>query len=137
MTRDVIAAPAPEEQERRHHGHDGARSSLTAQWLGFFLAPVTFFAHLQAAYLLVPWSCASGNHLVLQLVHAIALIVAIVGTMIARRVWVADDEGQPYGSGGAHSRARFLGVVGAVMGALFVLLLAAQWAASLFLSPCQ
>jgi hypothetical protein len=137
MTRDVIAAPTPEEQEHRHHGRDGARSSLTAQWLGFFLAPAAFFAHLQAAYLLVPWSCASGNQLVLQLVHAIALIAAAIGTVIARRVWVADDEGQPYGSGGPHSRARFLGVVGAVMGATFMLLLAGQWAASLFLSPCQ
>lgn len=36
-------------------------TSLAAQWTGFFLAPATFFAHLQVAYVLVPWSCARGN----------------------------------------------------------------------------
>jgi hypothetical protein len=132
-----VTAPTPHDAERRRHGHDGARSSLFAQWTGLFLAPAAFFAHLQIAYVLVPWSCATGDRLWLNVVDAVSVILALVGTAIARRVWTTDDLGQNGGAGGPSSRARFLGITGAVMGATFVLLLAAQWAAAWIISPCQ
>jgi hypothetical protein len=117
--------------------HPSAASSLGAQWTGFFLAPATFFAHLQVAYVLVPLACATGNHLWLHVAGALSVLLAIAGTMVARGVWTRDGGGAPGEHGGPPPRARFLGVTGTVMGALFTLLLAAQWAAAFILSPCQ
>jgi hypothetical protein len=114
-----------------------ASSSMAAQWTGFLLAPVAFFAHLQVAYVLVPLACATGNHLWLHLAGALSVLLAIAGTVIAWGVWTRDGGGAPGEHGGPSPRARFLGLTGAVMGAMFTLLLAAQWAAAFILSPCQ
>jgi hypothetical protein len=136
-TREGVTVPPPHDAERHRQGQDGARSSLGAQWTGFFLAPATFFAHLQLALVLVPWSCATGNHLWLNVVDALSVILAVIGTVIARRVWTADDLGQESGAGGPSSRARFLGISGAAIGGLLALILASQWAAAWIISPCQ
>jgi hypothetical protein len=132
-----LKASTPQDAEQRRGGRDRARSSLGAQWMGLFLAPAVFFAHLQLAYVLVPWSCATGNRIWPNVVDALSVTLAAGGVLIARHVWSRDDMGQESGAGGPSSRARFLGITGTVTGAMFVLLLAAQWAASWLISPCQ
>jgi hypothetical protein len=130
-------AATPHESEQRRQGRDTARTGLTAQWTGLFLAPAVFFAHLQIAYVLVPWSCTTGNHLWLNVTDALSVIGAAIGTLIAWRIWSREDDGQENAAAGRMSRARFLGFVGTVLGAMFVLLLAAQWSASWMIAPCQ
>jgi hypothetical protein len=63
--------------------------------------------------------------------------LAAIGALIARRVWLHEDAGQTSAAGGPQSRPRFLGLLGTVASAMFVLLLAAQWSASWLISPCQ
>lgn len=112
-------------------------TSTASQWRAFFLAPATFFAHLQLAYVLVPWSCARHTQLWLHLTGLLAVALAALGTFLCWRVWATEGREPPGQAGGPAPRARFVALTGMAMGGLFVILLAAQWAASLFLSPCQ
>ena len=131
----LIDAAARREGRERIIVHPA--TSLTSQWTGFFLAPLTFFAHLQVAYVLVPWSCARGTHLWLHVAGAVSVILALVGTFVAWSVWMGEGGGEPGQQGGPSPRARFLAVTGFVMSAMFALLLAGQWAAVFIISPCQ
>ena len=112
-------------------------TSLATQWTGVLLAPAAFFAHLELAYVLVPWSCARSDHLWLHVIGALSVLLALAGTVVAWTVWTREGGGAPGQHGGPTPRARFLGVSGFVMSAMFVLLLAAQWAAAFIISPCQ
>jgi hypothetical protein len=107
------------------------------QWLGFFLPPATFFAHLQIGYVLVPWSCTTHDHLWLHLVNLLAVLLAGAGAWAAWRVHARAESTERNDDAGAVPRTRFLGVVGLCMGGLFVLLLAAQAIAAIVISPCQ
>jgi hypothetical protein len=131
----LIDADARREGRKRVIAHPA--TSLATQWTGFFLAPATFFAHLQVAYVLVPWSCARDNRLWLHVAGALSVLLGVIGTTIARTVWLREGGGEPSQHGGPTPRARFLGVCGCVMGAMFTLLLLGQWAAVFILDPCQ
>ena len=111
--------------------------SLAAQWTGMLLPPAVFFAHLQGAYVLVPRACRYHADVWLHVVGVASVVLAAVGTAVAWRVWSGAGRGASTEPGGAASRARFLGVVGFVMGAMFVLLLTAQWLVAFVISPCQ
>jgi hypothetical protein len=138
--RDSLDPRLIDADARRHgeaHRDERASSSLLLQWSGLLLAPATFFAHLQIAYVLVPWDCAGGSHFWIHLVGFLSVVLAALGTFAAWTVWMREGGGDPTQHGGAIPRARFLGAVGVGTSALFVLLLAAQWAAAFILSPCQ
>jgi hypothetical protein len=107
------------------------------QWVGFFLAPAAFFAHLQIGYVLVPWSCTKHQVIWIHVVDVLAVVLAAVGVWAAWRTH-ARAEGAPRNDdAGAVPRTRFLGVVGIGMSGLFVLLLVAQAIEAISLSPCQ
>jgi len=138
---DRALIDASANREGRDRERVQSATSLPMQWTGFLLAPVTFFAHLQVAYVLVPWSCARGGTLWLHVAGASSVVLAAIGTVVAWMVWTreSDDDGHdaPGQHGGPRPRARFLAVTGFAISAMFVLLLAAQWAAAFFLSPCS
>ena len=117
-------------------GSDEERAPLL-QWLGLLLAPAAFFAHLQVAYVLVPWSCVVRGQLWVHVAGAAAIALAAVGTWAAWRTHVLAESEQPTDGAGAVPRTRFLGDVGLCTSAMFVLLLVAQWAAGFIISPCQ
>jgi len=117
---------------------DAAREpGLAAQWTGLLLAPATFFAHLQGAYVLVPRACRYHADVWLHVVGVASVLLAALGTGVAWRVWTAAGRDASTETGGAVGRARFLGLTGFAVGALFVLLLTAQWVAAFVISPCQ
>jgi hypothetical protein len=133
---------AATQREGRGRRVTSSATSLTAQWTGFFLAPAVFFAHLQLAYVLVPWSCVTGQHAWLHVAGIASVLLALAGTALAWWVWGRESDGaeshEPTGQdGGPTPRARFVGVIGFVMGTMFSLLLAAQWVSAFFISPCQ
>jgi len=107
------------------------------QWIGLLLAPATFFAHLQLAYVLVPWACVRGGALWVHLVGLAAILLALGGALAARRVHGRAENTQPNDGAGSVPRTRFLGTVGLCTSAFFALLLTAQWVAGFFISPCQ
>ncbi|MFL5606258.1 MAG: hypothetical protein ACJ8AD_07425 [Gemmatimonadaceae bacterium] len=107
------------------------------QWVGFFLAPATFFVHLQIGYVLVPWSCTRHQVIWIHVVDLLAVVLAAVGVWAAWRTHAGAESAARNDDAGAVPRTRFLGVVGIGMSGLFVLLLIAQAIEAISLSPCQ
>ena len=108
-----------------------------AQWVGFFLAPAVFFAHLQIAYVQVPWACARHGDVWIHVVDVLAVLLALVGTIVAWRVWLAAGREMPGEGGGSLPRTRFVGATGLGVSATITLVLFGQWVAAFFISPCQ
>jgi hypothetical protein len=117
--------------------HVRERPSLAAQWTGVLLAPATFFAHLQGAYVLVPRACLYHAEVWLHVVGVASVVLAAAGTWVAWRVWSVTGRHASTEPAEPVARARFLGLSGFAISALFVLLLIAQWVAAFFISPCQ
>ena len=136
--------PLPHERELRHEvlGH-GREPAGVLQWLGFFLAPAVFFAHLQIAYVLVPWGCTMRNELWQHIVGFIAVVLSLAGVAAA---WITrarssdagvHPPGHPVEGPGALVRTRFMGDTGLGMSAVITLILLMQWIAGFFITVCQ
>ena len=108
-----------------------------AQWVGVFLAPATFAAHLQINYLLVRWACLRNGDLWVHVVDVLAVLLAAFGTFVAWRVWERAGRTEPSEAGGSLPRTRFLGVTGAGFSGLITLILFAQWVGAFFIGTCQ
>src|SRR5688500_5278951 len=83
---------------------------LAAQWTGLLLAPATFFAHLQVAYVLVPRACRYDADVWLHVVGVASVALAAAGTWVAWRVWTEAGRHESTEPGGRLPRARFLGL---------------------------
>jgi hypothetical protein len=110
---------------------------LRALWTGLLLAPAAFLLNLEVAYALVPAACSARTRLLIHVVHAACLLLALVGTLAAWRMWRVTGETWPGGAGGRLSRSRFMSGLGVFLSLLFVLVILAQWIPSFMLSPCQ
>ena len=132
------------QRELRHevlgHGREPAR---VLQWLGFFLAPLVFFVHLEIGYNLIPWSCTKQNQFWQHLVGLLAVVLALAGVAAA---WISRERtseagihppGHPVEGPGPLYRTRFLGDTGLGMSALLSLNLLKQWIAGFFITVCQ
>jgi hypothetical protein len=122
------------------HGREPAR---VLQWVGFFLAPATFFVHLQLAYVLIPWSCTKQNELWQHLVGFLAVVLALIGVAAAwitrARTGGAGDHppGHPVEGPGPLFRTRFMADTGLGVSALLALILLMQFIAGFFITVCQ
>jgi hypothetical protein len=109
-----------------------------AQWVGLGLAPAVFAAHLQIAYNLVPWACVRrGGEVWIHVVGVLSVVLALIGAIVAWRVWLSAGREVPGEDGGSLPRTRFIGAVGLGTSSMLTLLLFAQWVTAFFLSPCQ
>lgn len=136
--------PLPNERELRHevlgHGREPAR---VLSWLGFFLAPLVFLAHLEIAYLMIPWGCTRQNELWQHLVGFLAVLLSLAGVAAAwiSRARSSEAGGQPPGhpveGPGALFRTRFMGDTGLGIAALLTLILLMQWISGFFITVCQ
>jgi hypothetical protein len=108
-----------------------------AQWIGMFLAPAVFAVHLEVTYNLVPWACVRHGDVWLHVVDVLALLLALVGTIVAWRVWQRTGRDAPGEGPGALPRTSFLGVAGIGFSGTISLVLFGQWIAAFFISPCQ
>lgn len=135
--RDPALLDATAQRRGRTRLRARSATSLPAQWTAFLLAPATFFVHLQVAYVLVPWSCVRDTRLWLHATGAASVALALLGTLLAWRVWSREGHHAPGEGGGPAPRARFVALCALAMGALFVVLLAVQWAQVFVISPCQ
>ena len=118
------------------HGWSG-RKALAAQQLALFLAPAVFFLQFQTNYLLVQWACARGGEGWLHFVSAVSIGLALIGVWMGWRLWQRAGGEAPGQGTPPESRVRLIAIVGGVISALFVLLMAAQWLPVFVLSPCQ
>ena len=108
-----------------------------AQWIGLFLAPAVFFAHLQITYVLVPWACVRDGEAWIHLAGALSVALAALGAYVALLTWQRAGREDPGEARGAVPRTRLLGVLGLGLSLMFALLLLGQWVTAFFLSACQ
>src|SRR4051794_39956451 len=104
MRREVLG-----EEGEREHERAGA-----LQWVGFFLSPAVFFAHLETAYVLLPWECTRQEEVWVHVVRAVAVLLSLAGVAAA---WVTrartpeageHPPGHPVEGPGAIFRTRFM-----------------------------
>jgi hypothetical protein len=107
------------------------------QWVGMFLAPAVFAVHLEVTYNVIPWACARGGELWVHVVDVVALLLALVGTIAAWRVWQRTAREAPGDAGGSVPRTGFLGLTGLGFSGVITLVLFGQWIAAFYISVCQ
>jgi hypothetical protein len=106
-------------------------------WAGLLAGPIAFLLQLQINYALIPWVCATGHRFVLHLVSVAAFLSVLIGSLIAWLAWRRMAGEMPDESAGAHSRSRFMAVLGLLTGTLFLLLIIAQEIPNFVLNPCE
>ena len=107
------------------------------EWVGLLLPAVTFFAHLQIGYVLIPYACTTHQDIWVHVVGILAVVLSLVGNIAVWRTWMRAGREIPGEGPGTLPRTRFLGAVGLGMGAIFTLILIAQWIAAWFIGTCQ
>ena len=98
-----------------------------ALWFGLLGGAAAWVLHLNLTYLIVPHTCRWGQAPWMHLLTLAALAMAVAATVAGRRVWA---------SGHGHDHRRFLGLAGAALSALFVLVIAFEGTQVLLIDPC-
>src|SRR5205085_232917 len=76
-------------------------------------AHAAFAAHLQIAYNLVPYACVRrGGEILIHVVGVLSVVLALIGAIVAWRVWLSAGREVPGEDGGSLPRTRFMGAVG-------------------------
>ncbi len=122
---------------------DAAERAPVLQWIGLLLPPAAFFAHLQIAYVLIPWACTTQREYWMHIVGALAVLLSLAGVVAAwvSRARASDAEphppAHPVEGPGPLFRTRFMGDVGLGVGALLSLILLMQWIGGFLITVCQ
>jgi len=107
------------------------------EWVGLLLPAVSFFAHLQIGYVLVPLACTTRQDIWVHVAGVLSILLSLLGNLAAWRTWMSAGREAPGDGPGTMPRTRFMGAVGLGMGAIFTLILTAQWIAVFFIGTCQ
>jgi hypothetical protein len=106
-------------------------------WLGLLLSPVAWAVQLQSAYILTVYACQSANFLPIHIVSFAALILSLIGAAISWRRWKKAGSKREIDESIGIKRKRFMAILGILNGALFSLLILAQWVPSIIGVPCD
>jgi hypothetical protein len=109
-----------------------------APWGGILGVPAVWAVHLQVVYAMVPWVC---THHKMWLLHLTTIVSLAVGGLLLGTTWIDYHRTGRARSdsleSGVHSRGRFLGALGILVAAMFLLLIAAQGVPAFFIDPCS
>jgi hypothetical protein len=108
---------------------DGGARAL---WFGLLAPPFLALLNLEVSYALVPWSCRTGDHVLINVSTAILLAADIIAGLGAarhlHRDWLEDS---------VLTRPAFMAMLGILLSALGATVIIAQWLPNAFLSVCQ
>ena len=110
--------------------------SDVALWTSVLSGPVVFLINLQINYVMVDWACNTGNDWALHVVHLVALIATVAGTLLGIALWRRVGGGWPDAGAGSVSRSRLLATMGVIGGLLFAVSILAQWITVMVLGSC-
>lgn len=118
------------------HPDSTERATHAWLWPGIVVPPLACLASLSLAYALVPPACDTLRHWIIDAATAFFLVLTLLATW---RAWLdrsllgrmAHDE-----MGADIAVRRFVAALGVLLGALFALVIAAQWATRLAIAPC-
>ena len=107
-------------------------------WVGLLLPPIAWISQLQTLYLTSEYGCTTSadftsNHVV----SAVALVLSVIGGIIAWRDWHAGGSHTGNESGRPLARKQFMSLLGILTGTLFTLVIFAQWLPTLLGVPCD
>ncbi|HEY0426697.1 MAG TPA: hypothetical protein VGC76_02720 [Pyrinomonadaceae bacterium] len=113
------------------------KSGQLRLWIGLLLPPLIWAAQLETVYLLSDYGCATANFLPIHIASAAALILSVSGGLISWHNWM--KAGGEWKSEAAEplARSRFLAILGVLTGALFSLVIFAQWLPTILGVPCD
>lgn len=103
-------------------------ASLRALWAANLLGPAAVLLGMELGYAFVRPACASGSLAPVHAAFALVLCLALGAGAAGWREWRRAELSE---------RSRFLATVGVMLSALSTLVILLQWAANLFLHPCQ
>ena len=106
-------------------------------WIGMLLPPVAWAIQLQAMWLTSEYGCFTSDFMWNHVVSITGLVVSAIGMLIAYleyRKWEQVGDNARFEAG---SRPRFMAMVGVMSGALFTLVIFAQWLPTLLGVPCD
>jgi hypothetical protein len=112
------------------------RRGLLSLWAGVLAGPIAFFLNLQITYMLATLKCGDAT-VWLHLTAVGTLALALAGGALAWRDWRRTGGGEVGDGEGAIPRSRFMSVLGMMTGALFALIIVAQWIPTFILGPCR
>lgn len=107
-----------------------------AQWYGVLAAPLAWAMQLQANYSLVPHACQTGDMKWLYVSSASFLLLALSALVIGAWDWRKARRRSPVSREDADARSSWVGLLGMLVSALFLLVIIAQAIPTLFFSPC-
>lgn len=106
-------------------------------WLGFLLPPIAWAIQLQTVYLTTEYGCKYNNFMPNHLVSVFALLLSIFGGVVSWRNWLETGSEWKSEKANATDRSRFMAILGMLTGALFSLVIFAQWLPTLVGVPCD
>ena len=128
----LLAADSRADEE-----HFANARSYALQALALLGAPLAWFLGFNLDYLLVRSACSSDTMLPLHMVTIVAMALTIGSGFAAHHEWRRAGGGWPGAADGPVARTRFIGVLGMLAAAYFVLVIGAEWLTKLFLDPCM
>jgi len=106
-------------------------------WIGLLLPPIAWSVQLQSLYLTSEYGCYTSDFTWNHVVVIVALVFSLLGWAIAGREWSASGRGTADDGGDGMSRGRFMATLGLLSGALFSIVIFAQWLPTLMGVPCD
>ena len=106
-------------------------------WVGLLLPPIAWIVQLQTVYLTSEYGCTTTDFTWNHVASVVALILSMIGGIIAWRDWRSGGGDTGNASGRPISRKQFMSLLGVLTGALFTLVIFAQWLPTLLGVPCN
>lgn len=114
-----------------------AHGKELALWAGVLAPAAIWGLHLQVGYAMAPLQCRIGSHWPLLLLTVVAVVLALIGSLLSYRQWRRAGGGSPDDiEGGIIARRRFLGALGVIVALLFAIVIVAQGLTLFFFEPC-
>ncbi len=106
-------------------------------WVGLLLPPAVWAIQLQVLWLTSEYGCVTADFTWNHVTSVAALLFSLAGVWIAFGEWRAAGGGTDDDNATQRSRRRFMALVGILGGALFTVLIFAQWLPTLVGVPCD
>jgi hypothetical protein len=106
-------------------------------WVGLLLPPIAWIVQLQTLWLTSEYGCETTDFMWNHVASAVALLLSVVGGLIAYRDWRAGGSHTANESSRPPSRKQFMSLLGILTGTLFTLVIFAQWLPTLMGVPCD
>jgi hypothetical protein len=101
-------------------------------WLGILGPPAVWLIQFQTIYMLVYPACGAQRNFVIHITCFIFLVAITALGVSPLRTW----RDAPRSDERTNRTRRFMGIVGGMSTALFLLLVIAQWIAAFIVDPC-